>query len=71
MDGVLLVEKEKDITSSDVVVKLRKILNTKKIGHTGTLDPIATGLLVVTIGKATKISELLTTKYIIPYNNLV
>ena len=63
MDGVLLIKKEKDITSSDVVVRLRKILNTKKVGHTGTLDPLATGLLVVTVGKATKISELLTTKY--------
>ena len=63
MDGVLLIKKEKDCTSSDVVVRLRKILNTKKIGHTGTLDPMATGLLVITIGKATKISDILTSKY--------
>ena len=63
MDGVLLIKKEKDMTSSDVVVKLRKILNTKKIGHTGTLDPMAEGLLVVTIGKATKIASILTSTY--------
>ena len=59
MNGILLINKPKGITSSDVVVKLRKILNTKKIGHTGTLDPLAQGLLVVTIGEATKISSIL------------
>ena len=63
MDGILLINKETGITSSDVVVKLRKILNTNKIGHTGTLDPLAEGLLIVTIGKATKISSILTSKY--------
>ena len=61
--GILLINKEKGITSSDVVVKLRKILKTKKIGHTGTLDPLAEGLLVITINKATKISSLLTKSY--------
>ncbi len=59
MNGILLTNKPKGITSSDVVIKLRKILNTRKIGHTGTLDPIAEGLLVITIGEATKISSIL------------
>ncbi|MBR2710869.1 MAG: tRNA pseudouridine(55) synthase TruB [Bacilli bacterium] len=63
MNGVLLINKEKGITSSDVVVKLKHILNTKKVGHTGTLDPLAEGLMLVTVGKATKISNLLTEKY--------
>ena len=63
MNGVLLINKEKGITSSDVVVKLKHILNTKKVGHTGTLDPLAQGLMLVTVGKATKISNLLTEKY--------
>ncbi len=60
MNGILVINKPKDYTSRDVVNKVSKLLNTKKIGHTGTLDPIATGLLVLTIGKATKISELIT-----------
>ena len=59
MNGILLINKPKGITSSDVVIKLRKILNIKKIGHTGTLDPLAQGLLVITIGEATKISSIL------------
>ena len=63
MNGVLLINKEKGITSSDVVVKLKHILNTKKVGHTGTLDPLAQGLMLVTVGKATKISNLLVEKY--------
>ena len=63
MNGVLLINKEKGITSSDVVVRLKHILNTKKVGHTGTLDPLAEGLMLVTVGKATKISSLLTEKY--------
>jgi len=57
MDGVLLINKEEGLSSHDVVRKLRKFLNTKKIGHCGTLDPLAKGLLVVTIGKALKISR--------------
>ena len=60
MNGILLINKPKDFTSRDVVNKVSKILNTKKIGHTGTLDPLATGLLILTVGKATKISELIT-----------
>ena len=63
MNGVLLINKEKGITSSDVVVRLKHILNTKKVGHTGTLDPLAQGLMLVTVGKATKISNLLVEKY--------
>lgn len=55
MDGILIVNKEAGMTSHDVVFKLRKILGIKKIGHSGTLDPNATGVLVVLIGKATKI----------------
>ncbi|MDD8048931.1 MAG: tRNA pseudouridine(55) synthase TruB [Thomasclavelia sp.] len=60
-DGILLINKEKGLTSHDVVSKLRRILNTKKIGHCGTLDPDATGLLVCCIGKATKVVQFLTT----------
>jgi len=55
MHGFWLIDKEKDWTSFDVCAKLRKILNTKKVGHTGTLDPFATGLLVVATGKCTKL----------------
>lgn len=55
MDGILAVKKEAGMTSHDVVFKLRKILNTKKIGHSGTLDPNATGVLLVLVGKACKI----------------
>jgi tRNA pseudouridine55 synthase len=63
MDGILLVKKEKDYTSRDIVNIISKVFHTKKVGHTGTLDPLATGVLVVTIGQATKISELLTCTY--------
>lgn len=59
MDGVLLVNKEEGLSSFDVVRKIKKALNTKSVGHCGTLDPLATGLLVVTIGKALKISRFL------------
>ncbi len=60
--GVLLVNKPKGITSRDVINKIEKIYDTKKIGHNGTLDPMARGLLVVTINKATKINEFLTSE---------
>ena len=60
MDGIVLINKEKKCTSRDVVNQVSKILKTKKIGHTGTLDPIATGVLVLCIGKATKLVELIT-----------
>ena len=60
VDGILIINKPQGITSHDVVAKCRKILKTKKVGHTGTLDPLATGVLVVCVGKATKLVELLT-----------
>lgn len=63
MNGILLINKPIDYTSRDVVNKLTKILKTKKIGHTGTLDPIATGVLVVCVGNTTKLCELLTAEY--------
>ena len=59
MDGILLVNKPIGMTSRDVVNILMKKFNTKKIGHTGTLDPFANGLLIVTINKGTKISSFL------------
>ena len=59
MEGVLLVDKPKGLTSHDVVYHLRRKLQIKKIGHAGTLDPMATGLLVMLIGKATRISQYL------------
>ncbi|NLZ75243.1 MAG: tRNA pseudouridine(55) synthase TruB [Erysipelotrichia bacterium] len=55
MNGIILVNKPIGITSHDLVVKVRKALNQKRIGHTGTLDPIADGLMILTIGKTTKI----------------
>ena len=63
MNGVLLINKEEGITSRDVVNKVGKILETKKVGHTGTLDPLATGVLVLCIGEATKLNEILTSTY--------
>ena len=54
MDGILLIKKEQGMTSHDVVSKLRRILQTKKIGHSGTLDPQATGVLLVLIGRGCK-----------------
>ncbi len=59
MEGVLLVDKPSGLTSHDVVYHLRRKLQMKKIGHAGTLDPMATGLLVMLIGKATRISQYL------------
>lgn len=63
MNGILVVNKPDNYTSRDVVNKIGGILKTKKIGHTGTLDPIATGVLVVCIGNTTKLCELLTSEY--------
>lgn len=57
MNGILLIDKPSDWTSSDVVAKLRGILRERRIGHSGTLDPLATGLLVVFIGRATRAVE--------------
>lgn len=62
MNGILIVNKPQNHTSRDIVNIISKKLNTKKVGHTGTLDPIAEGLLVVPIGRALKISELLTSE---------
>ena len=60
MDGIILINKEKGITSRDVVNQVCKKLNTRKVGHTGTLDPIATGLMVLCVGEGLKLVELLT-----------
>ena len=59
VDGVLLVDKDPDMTSHDVVSVARRTLGQKKIGHCGTLDPMATGLLILTLGRGTKIQDLL------------
>ena len=58
-DGVLLVDKAEGMTSHDVVALVRRQLGIKKVGHCGTLDPIATGLLLLTIGRGTKVQDLL------------
>ncbi len=58
-DGVLLVDKAEGMTSHDVVALIRRKLEMKKVGHCGTLDPIATGLLLLTLGRGTKIQDLL------------
>ena len=62
INGIINVYKEKGYTSHDVVAKLRGILKQKKIGHTGTLDPDAEGVLPVCLGKGTKLCSLLTDK---------
>jgi tRNA pseudouridine55 synthase len=59
IDGVLLVDKARGMTSHDVVAIARRTLGTRKVGHCGTLDPLATGLLLITIGRGTKIQDLL------------
>jgi len=59
IDGVLLVDKAGGMTSHDIVAIARRTLGTKKIGHCGTLDPLATGLLILTLGRGTKIQDLL------------
>lgn len=59
LDGVLLVDKPADHTSHDVIARLRGILKMRRIGHAGTLDPMATGVLVVLLGKATRASQYL------------
>ena len=57
MNGILLIDKPEGWTSHDVVAKLRRILGERRIGHSGTLDPMATGLLVVFVGRATRAVE--------------
>ena len=53
MNGILVINKPSGVTSHDVVASVRRILGTRKVGHAGTLDPIATGVLIVLVGKAT------------------
>lgn len=60
MNGIIIVNKEKNYTSRDVVNIISKILGTKKVGHTGTLDPIAEGVLVICVGKCTKLCDYFT-----------
>ena len=62
MNGLIVLNKEKGYTSRDVVNIISKLLNTKKVGHTGTLDPIAEGVLVICIGKCTKLCGMLTSE---------
>src|SRR6478672_2468528 len=59
MDGILIINKPAGITSHDVVSRVRRILKTKRVGHTGTLDPFATGVMVVLVGKATRLAQFL------------
>lgn len=61
-DGILLIDKPEGMTSFDVVARVRKLYGTRQVGHTGTLDPLATGLLAVLVGRAVKASEFLTEK---------
>lgn len=65
MDGILIVNKPKGFTSQDVVSKVKKVLNEKKAGHTGTLDPMATGVLPILLGNSTKLS-----KYLIEHDKI-
>jgi tRNA pseudouridine55 synthase len=58
-EGILLVDKPQGITSHDVVDKIRRLYGTRRVGHAGTLDPMATGLLIILVGKATKASQYL------------
>ena len=60
MDNIIVVNKDKDYTSRDVVNVIGKIFNTKKVGHTGTLDPLATGVLIICMNKALKVVDLIT-----------
>ena len=57
MNGVLIVNKPKDYTSRDIVNIISKKFNTKKVGHTGTLDPIASGVLIICVGKYTTLCD--------------
>ena len=59
MDGILIIDKPDGFTSHDVVARVRRILKTKRVGHTGTLDPFATGVMVVLVGKATRLAQFL------------
>ena len=59
MDGILIIDKPDGITSHDVVSRVRRILKTKRVGHTGTLDPFATGVMVILVGQATRLAQFL------------
>ena len=59
MDGLLIIDKPAGITSHDVVARVRRALQTKRVGHTGTLDPFATGVMVILVGKATRLAQFL------------
>src|SRR5438309_8251841 len=59
MDGALIIDKPAGLTSHDVVSRVRKIIGEKRVGHTGTLDPFATGVLVVLVGRATRLAQFL------------
>jgi tRNA pseudouridine55 synthase len=59
MDGLLIIDKPADITSHDVVSRVRRILGTRRVGHTGTLDPFATGVMGVVVGRATRLAQFL------------
>ena len=61
IDGLLLIDKPADITSHDVVHRVRRAIGQKSVGHTGTLDPLATGLMILVLGEATKLSDYLLT----------
>jgi tRNA pseudouridine55 synthase len=62
MDGLLVIDKPTDLTSHDVVARVRHILHERRIGHTGTLDPFATGVLVLLLGKATRLAQFLSSE---------
>ena len=59
MDGLLIIDKPAGLTSHDVVARVRRILKTKRVGHTGTLDPFATGVMVILVGQATRLAQFL------------
>ena len=59
MDGALIIDKPADWTSHDVVARVRHLLRERRVGHTGTLDPFATGVLVVLVGRATRLAQFL------------
>src|ERR1041384_2917493 len=59
MDGALIIDKPAGLTSHDVVVRARRILRERRVGHTATLDPFATGVLVVLLGSATRLAQFL------------
>ncbi len=63
MDGLLLIDKPKGLTSHDVVNRIRQLLKIKKVGHTGTLDPLASGLLLMCLGRATNLTRFLQDLY--------